>query len=234
MPLSSVVGAQSIIKPGVCTSSTRPAVPFEGQMIFETDTDRLYVYNGTAWVIPNSPAQNPMGLELVTTATCTSGGTASGGVVTIGTTQATVTVTNAFNATYSDYRVVISGVTCSTANNDIRVKFETSLSTYNWAGTYQTYSGPTTITGTGAANTSNGIAVGASETSGNFSCSFDVQRPNLASSTVVTGTHANAAYRTTYSGIMNTSTAYTDLIVNQSGGATMTGGTIRVYGYRNS
>jgi hypothetical protein len=50
MPLSSVVGAQSIIKPGVCTSSTRPAVPFEGQMIYETDTDVIRFWNGTRWV----------------------------------------------------------------------------------------------------------------------------------------------------------------------------------------
>ena len=49
MPLSSVVGAQSIIKPGVCTSSTRPAVPFEGQMIYETDTDKVLVWNGSDW-----------------------------------------------------------------------------------------------------------------------------------------------------------------------------------------
>lgn len=49
MPLSSVVGAQSIVKPGVCTSSTRPASPFEGQMIYETDTDILAIWNGTAW-----------------------------------------------------------------------------------------------------------------------------------------------------------------------------------------
>jgi hypothetical protein len=49
MPLSSVVGAQSIVKPGVCTSSTRPASPFEGQMIYETDTDKVLVYNGSAW-----------------------------------------------------------------------------------------------------------------------------------------------------------------------------------------
>jgi hypothetical protein len=49
MPLSSVVGAQSIIKPGVCTSSTRPASPFEGQMIYETDTDKVLVWNGTDW-----------------------------------------------------------------------------------------------------------------------------------------------------------------------------------------
>lgn len=49
MPLSSVVGAQSIVKPGVCTSSTRPASPYDGQMIYETDTDRALVWNGSAW-----------------------------------------------------------------------------------------------------------------------------------------------------------------------------------------
>jgi hypothetical protein len=50
MPLSSVLGAQSLIKPGVCTSSTRPASPFEGQTIYETDTDLVKSYNGTSWV----------------------------------------------------------------------------------------------------------------------------------------------------------------------------------------
>ena len=50
MPLSSVVGASSILRPGVCTSSTRPAAPFEGQTIYETDTDRLLSYDGSAWI----------------------------------------------------------------------------------------------------------------------------------------------------------------------------------------
>jgi hypothetical protein len=49
MPLSSVVGAQSIIKPGVCTSSTRPASPYTGQMIYESDTNKLRLWNGSAW-----------------------------------------------------------------------------------------------------------------------------------------------------------------------------------------
>lgn len=50
MPLSSVLGAQSLVKPGVCTSSTRPASPFEGQTIYETDTDRLATWDGSAWI----------------------------------------------------------------------------------------------------------------------------------------------------------------------------------------
>jgi len=51
MPLSSVVGAQSIVKPGVCTSSTRPASPFDGQVIYMTDVDQTAVWDGTQWTV---------------------------------------------------------------------------------------------------------------------------------------------------------------------------------------
>ena len=37
------------IKPGVCTSSNRPANPFDGMMIYETDTNLVRIWNGTAW-----------------------------------------------------------------------------------------------------------------------------------------------------------------------------------------
>lgn len=33
----------------ICTSSTRPASPFEGQTIYETDTKKKLTYNGTTW-----------------------------------------------------------------------------------------------------------------------------------------------------------------------------------------
>ena len=37
-----------------CTSATRPATPYNGQYIFETDTSKIYVYNSTSssWVSP--------------------------------------------------------------------------------------------------------------------------------------------------------------------------------------
>lgn len=38
------------LKTGVCTSTTRPASPFEGQTIYETDTDLTKAYNGASWV----------------------------------------------------------------------------------------------------------------------------------------------------------------------------------------
>jgi hypothetical protein len=37
------------IRPGVCTSSTRPANPFEGQVIYETDTNNIRFWSGSAW-----------------------------------------------------------------------------------------------------------------------------------------------------------------------------------------
>jgi len=39
------------IRPGVCTSSTRPANPYEGQVIYETDTNRTLVYDNAAWLV---------------------------------------------------------------------------------------------------------------------------------------------------------------------------------------
>lgn len=58
MALSNAV-ANSILKPGVCTSATRPANPYEGQFIYETDTDYMLVYNGSAWVTPSGSVFAP-------------------------------------------------------------------------------------------------------------------------------------------------------------------------------
>jgi hypothetical protein len=35
----------------ICTSTTRPLVPFEGMRIYELDTDQELVYSGSAWVV---------------------------------------------------------------------------------------------------------------------------------------------------------------------------------------
>lgn len=37
------------LRPGVCTSTTRPTSPFDGQVIYETDTDTTRVWDGTTW-----------------------------------------------------------------------------------------------------------------------------------------------------------------------------------------
>ena len=98
MPFSSVLGANSVIRPGVCTSTTRPTVPYEGQLIYETDTDRVAAYNGSAWVYTHSS-----GLILVKAETSFSE-------------ASTVTANDVFTSTYTNYRVIVRYTTTGMLN----------------------------------------------------------------------------------------------------------------------
>jgi hypothetical protein len=67
MAISSALGTGSLT-PGVCTSTTRPTAPFEGQMIYETDTDMVAIWNGTAWrYIAATTPTNGTVLQVVST-----------------------------------------------------------------------------------------------------------------------------------------------------------------------
>jgi len=233
MGISNTIPPSRLIQPGVCTSSTRPSSPFEGQAIFETDTDRMYIWNGTAWVIPNAPAQNPTGLELVTTATCSSGGTASGGVITIGSAVSSVVIANAFSATYDDYYVKIQGGTCST-NVNLRLVLGSTATGYYGSLIYASYAAGTIASGFDN-NATNFTYCGVGSTTKNQGI-FDIHSPFLAEETsfymrnadVITGGNAG-----TYNGFLNNTTSYTGFTISPASG-TLTGGTIRIYGYRNS
>ena len=54
------------LRPGVCTSGARPSAPFEGQMIYETDTNRVLVYEGAAWVMI-ADTDTPPGVQFIKT-----------------------------------------------------------------------------------------------------------------------------------------------------------------------
>ena len=59
-------------RPGVCLSTSRPTVPYEGQMIYETDTDMVTIWNGTAWrYIASTTPTNGTVLQVVTGSTST-------------------------------------------------------------------------------------------------------------------------------------------------------------------
>jgi hypothetical protein len=45
----SIQVARGQTRNGVCTSSTRPESPYLGQVIYETDTQLLKVWLGSAW-----------------------------------------------------------------------------------------------------------------------------------------------------------------------------------------
>jgi hypothetical protein len=79
MGITQQIGASSLIKSGVCTNATRPASPYEGQVIYETDTDKVFVYNGTAWKqIPTAATAGAiLQVKNMTTGTSTSNATNS-------------------------------------------------------------------------------------------------------------------------------------------------------------
>jgi len=67
MGLKSTV-PNSLAQPGVCTSITRPLAPYEGQIIYETDTDNAMVWNGSAWIFIHDGAWTAKGDLFVGTA----------------------------------------------------------------------------------------------------------------------------------------------------------------------
>lgn len=48
MPLSAGLGNAGL-RPGVCTSTSRPASPYDGQTIYETDSNLVRIWNGLSW-----------------------------------------------------------------------------------------------------------------------------------------------------------------------------------------
>ena len=129
----------------ICTSSTRPASPFEGQTIYETDTDFTYTYNGSTWTLTGT-----LGSGFVTASSTTAQGPAS----TLTYVHATITVTpgvwivnsamSVFNATTSDGAAVgiYNRTTSAIVSGSMGVPRETSTSSSGYAALH---SAPTKI-----------------------------------------------------------------------------------------
>lgn len=220
MPFSSVLGASSVVKPGVCTSTTRPTVPYVGQLIFETDTNRLVVWNGSSWVYLVD-SDSPPGLELVKTQT-------------IGNAVTSVTVSDAFNANYDNYLITINGGSGST-NASLHMTLGSTATGYYYGANWVSYTG------------SSGVFSGANIARLEECCYFSanainmqmvVKSPFLADRTFfnwqVSGAQTSGVHLgVSGGGYLNDDTSYTSFTLTTSSG-NVTGGTIRVYGYRNS
>ena len=152
---------------------------------------------------------------------------------TIGTAVASQQVTGCFSATYAAYRVVINGVTFSTANNACAVRLGTSTTRtdYYWGGYNVTLSTGVLAAESGNA-TAEGLRIGYTSTNAT-SFGFDLYGPFLAQRTNYYSGFGEGNYVGMHSGYDNSAVSYADLVVRASSG-TMTGGVIRVYGYRQA
>lgn len=151
--------------------------------------------------------------------------------VDIGSGVTSATVTDAFSATFDTYKIVMTGGVCSISNPNVNMTLSGSTTTYYWASNIRLWSG-STITQE-LANGSYWQVGGGSSTT--LSVNLDVSNPFLSKHTVYSGlcvfpqTAGGSSY---VGGIHATASSYTGFTLALNAG-TMTGGTIRVYGYRN-
>jgi len=217
MPFSSVLGASSVVKPGVCTSTTRPTVPYEGQLIYETDTDRVAAYNGSAWVYGSFAG----GLVLIKSQT-------------IGTAVSSVTVSNVFSSSYDNYKIVLIGGVGSQVSY-LKLTLGATSTGYYFGGFYTASNwGAGNTVGTAGSNVAAWDAGGVNTDL--LQTNIDLFGPNLAKRTTFQAAFIDArtggSYQD-YAGFLNNNTQYTDFTLTVNAG-TITGGTIYVYGYANS
>ncbi|MGL4268030.1 MAG: hypothetical protein ACRCR7_13015 [Weissella cibaria] len=152
---------------------------------------------------------------------------------TIGTTVSSVTVSNAFSSTYDNYKIYLNGGVAS-AGITISLKLGTTATGYYSFGSYGFATG-TSLTGLNANNATSWGACWAGETT-NLSGFCELYSPNLAKSTGIQSwrpAHAAGTAQYVFVGFESSTTQHTAFTVTADSG-TMTGGTIRVYGYKNS
>jgi len=209
-------------RPGVCTSSTRPTAPYEGQVIYETDTDLSYVYNGSSW-------------QQV------SGGTAVGnsGLVYIGAYSASATtlfIDGCFTSTYTNYVVTVQ-TTASGATGSFMFKLRasgTANSANYYYGGLQYYTNIAATTQQGSNDTSM-LFSAASGTSYTYSV-IQLSTPAVAQPTsmIVDSTSYYSNYTgASIRGYHGLGTAYDGFQLTMNTGGTITG-ILRVYGVRQA
>jgi hypothetical protein len=172
----------------------------------------------TAGAVLTAAQMNAIGLWLVKTQT-------------IGTTVSSVAVTDAFSADFDSYQIMIAGGVGSTTN-DLGMVLGSTVTGYYAAVTGSAYS---SFGATGATdnNAAKWTRVGAHSTAGLF-MNITLHDPFLATRTWYQGVNVfPATNQGAYAagGYLNDATSYTDFTISPGSG-TLTGGEIRVYGYR--
>lgn len=153
---------------------------------------------------------------------------------TVGTGVASVTVTNAFSSTYDNYRIIYTGGTMS-ASALIEVYMGAAPAGTAYQSARVSYSVLGAANAIGDNNKDRWFYGGVGGTAYAF-CAFDLYNPFLTQKTFFHSQYveflASSAFGTT-TGLLDNSTSYSSFTLDGNGAATMTGGTIRVYGYRN-
>jgi hypothetical protein len=178
---------------------------------------------------------NAVGLWRVTNCTVTSVGgtaaTASNGVITIGTSNTSVTVANAFSSDFQSYRIFIENLdTNGTASHLFQLSGITG-SVYYSGGSYGSWGGAAQTGFGNAATTTWTLSANVVAGQGTV-MTIDITNPNIARRKYGFNTAQAGNGHLTFNHYCTSTSTATGFVISKAG-ETMTGGTIRVYGYRN-
>jgi hypothetical protein len=147
---------------------------------------------------------------------------------TIGAGVSSVVVSNAFSATYDNYLITVSGGT-GTASAEFRFRLGAATSGYRYSFLYTTYNNTPAAVGTAAGSF---IEYVGQATTSSLGAYITLQNPFLTEHTFVQGPCGTETFAGFTSGYLANTTSYSEFTLIIPVG-TITGGTIRVYGYRN-
>ena len=172
-----------------------------------------------------------MGLVKVIPTSVTNGTLSATGTVTVGNAVSSVTISGAFSSLYDNYRIVYSGGVGSTLIT-LRVTLGASTTGYYSIANYALFSSPTTPASAGDNNGAYWEYMGYAS-SNHASASFDLLNPFGTGFTTYHAAGWTAiTVAGTSSGIHQVASSFADFKIAANTG-TITGGKIRVYGYRN-
>jgi hypothetical protein len=147
---------------------------------------------------------------------------------TIGTSVASVTVTDAFSATYDAYKIIVTGGSGTNVVGQLRLG--ATITNYRVTFAYGNFGAGGQIQNLGGTAETSFVYAG-NFTADGLRMNCDLINPFLAKTTQVTAGYAGGGLAGTMNGELLNTTSYTDFNLTMQGGGTFTGGTIYVYGY---
>lgn len=180
-----------------------------------------------------------MGLVKVIPTAATNGTiNATTGTVTVGNAVSSITI-RCFSSLYDHYRITYSQITGTAgANLGLRLSLNGTAATTGYYGalTYMSVTTSSAYAGVNENNAGSFSYIGSTNQNARFTGSFDLLNPFLTEGTVIACSpfiKISPAFDIgIYNGGLNNSTSYNEFVLLPNTG-TFTGGSIRVYGYRN-